>query len=1095
MAEPIRTPKAAQPAMLAATLLAPCLALGAGVFPGKTWQWKKPREVGLDATMLRKLAAYARGRGCVTRHGYMVFAWGDHTRRGDVASAAKPWYSHFLFKALELGKIASLDERVVKYEPRLANLNPRLGHKDRLITWRHLANQISCYGITERPGTAFDYNDWQMALFWDLLFLKIYGATYQDVDAKVLRPLLADPLQCQDKPTFMAFGTRDRPGRLAVSPRDFCRFGLLYLHEGNWRGAQLLERKLARMAVSSPLPNSIPRARGKAAEMIPGQRSHGSTRIPDNQCDHLGSYSWLWWTNGVDRQSRRHWPHVPPDAYGCFGHGGKRAMVVIPSLDIVLSWNDTRIVGREMEDKALGLVVQAVKAEGAQAGKPVPPEEGGARTAGKPVPPGKRELGGPGRPVPPIHREGGHVSVGGASLPRVAHAGKAVLPGKRTARIWPGADWPKASPAEVGLDEARLRQARDYALKGDGSGMIIRRGRLVMAWGDPKRLYDLKSTTKSIGSLALGLALLDGKIHSLHEAASRYHPALGQGKDANAPGDWLERITLFHLATHTAGFAKPGGSAKLLFEPGTKWSYSDSGPNWLAECLTLLYRRDLRDLLFERVFAPIGIQPSDLRWRTNAYRPTLIRGIVRREFGSGVSANVDAMARIGYLMLHEGRWRGKQLLPKGFVRACATTPKAIRGLPVLDPKRYGNASSHYGLLWWNNSDGTLRGVPRDAFWSWGLYDSLIVVIPSLEIVVARAGRSFVGGWSGHYEKLLPFLGPVCAAVRDKATPCPPSPVIERIEWDPPEKIIRLAKGSDNWPLTWADDDSLYAAYGDGWGFEPRVPHKLSLGLARILGDPPRIRGINVRSPSAEQRGDGPRGKKASGMLMAGGVLYMWARNADHNGRSAQLAWSRDHGRTWTWADWKFTTTFGCPTFLQFGKNYRGARDRFVYVYSHDSPSAYEPADRMVLARVVKDKIADRRAYEFFAGLDEAGKPLWTRDIARRGAVFTNPGRCYRSGVSYDAGIRRYLWCQTLPGGDTRFRGGLAIFDAPEPWGPWTTAFYAERWDVGPGETASFPPKWMSADGKTLHLVFSGNDCFSVRRARVILRPRSTRGGP
>ena len=56
------------------------------------------------------------------------------------------------------------------------------------------------------------------------------------------------------------------------------------------------------------------------------------------------------------------------------------------------------------------------------------------------------------------------------------------------------------------------------------------------------------------------------------------------------------------------------------------------------------------------------------------------------------------------------------------------------------------------------------------------------------------------------------------------------------------------------------------------------------------------------------------------------------------------------------ADCKFTTSFGCPTFLNFGKNYAGARDDFVYVYSHDSDSAYTAADRMVLGRVGKMQI-------------------------------------------------------------------------------------------------------------------------------------------
>jgi hypothetical protein len=66
----------------------------------------------------------------------------------------------------------------------------------------------------------------------------------------------------------------------------------------------------------------------------------------------------------------------------------------------------------------------------------------------------------------------------------------------------------------------------------------------------------------------------------------------------------------------------------------------------------------------------------------------------------------------------------------------------------------------------------------------------------------------------------------------------------------------------------------------------------------------------------------------------------------------------------------------------------------------------------------------------------------------------------------------------------RFQGGFGIYDAPEPWGPWTTAFYTENWDVGPGESSSLPTKWMSADGKTVHLVFSGDDHFSVRQATI-----------
>ena len=141
---------------------------------------------------------------------------------------------------------------------------------------------------------------------------------------------------------------------------------------------------------------------------------------------------------------------------------------------------------------------------------------------------------------------------------------------------------------------------------------------------------------------------------------------------------------------------------------------------------------------------------------------------------------------------------------------------------------------------------------------------------------------------------------------------------------------------------------------------------------------------------------------------------------------------------------------------------------------------------MVLARVPNDRVPERSAYEFFEGLGRDGAPTWTTDISRRGAVFSHPGKCYRSGISYDAGLKRYLWCQVLPGKDPRFAGGFGVYDAPEPWGPWTTAYFTEAWGVGPGETASFPPRWMSSDGRTLNLVFSGDDCFSVRKCTVVL---------
>jgi hypothetical protein len=438
-------------------------------------------------------------------------------------------------------------------------------------------------------------------------------------------------------------------------------------------------------------------------------------------------------------------------------------------------------------------------------------------------------------------------------------------------------------------------------------------------------------------------------------------------------------------------------------------------------------------------------------------------------------------------MLQRGNWEGRQLVGPGWVdrvTAFAETP--------LPPRPAGNPQPSSGLGWWTNHDGTWANVPRDAFSGAGAGQQVLLVVPSIELIIVRNGGAMSApsepeGFWGGIEKYV--FNPVLDALEGyspatglkAAAPYPPSPVIRGVKFAPKSEIVRRAGGSDNWPLTWAGDDDLYTAYGDGWGFEPQVPEKLSLGFARISGPPSDFRGVNVRSPSGEQLGQGEAGKKASGMLAIDGRLHMWVRNAGNS----QLAWSDDHGVTWAWSPAKFDISFGHPAFLNFGKDYSGARDGYVYVYSHDHHSAYEAADRMVLARVPKDRVTDLGAYEFL-GAVEGNQPYWVSNVEERTAVFHHQGRCYRSSVSYNAPAKRYLWVQILPGDAPRFHGGFGIYDAPEPWGPWTTVYFTENWDVGPGENAHLPPKWMSADGRTLYLVFSGDDALSVRRVEFEL---------
>ena len=303
--------------------------------------------------------------------------------------------------------------------------------------------------------------------------------------------------------------------------------------------------------------------------------------------------------------------------------------------------------------------------------------------------------------------------------------------------------WPRPSFA---LDAAKLRSALDYAQgRGAGSVRVVLRGRVVGTAGSQTAGYDLKSTTKSFGSILLGIALREGRV-SLGDRGESFLDAFGVPPAGNGP--LAGRVTLFQLATHTAGFDQGSpGYARIAFRPGTAFAYSNSGANWLAECLTAAFRRDLAEVFAQRT----GVAVT---WRANRSHQQRIGGVTSRELSSGVTTSVEKLARVGQFVISRG-----DLVRMG------RTPTAIRGLPVRYPSETPGATSHYGLFWWNNNDGRISGVPKDAFWGWGKGDSILLIIPSLDLVVARAGQGWRSGWSADYSVVGPFFQRVVAAVK------------------------------------------------------------------------------------------------------------------------------------------------------------------------------------------------------------------------------------------------------------------------------------------------------------------------------------------
>lgn len=322
------------------------------------------------------------------------------------------------------------------------------------------------------------------------------------------------------------------------------------------------------------------------------------------------------------------------------------------------------------------------------------------------------------------------------------------------------------------------------------------------------------------------------------------------------------------------------------------------------------------------------------------------------------------------------------------------------------------------------------------------------------------------------------------AAKAQNAPYPQSRVITRLTFDP--NTIEIGNGKntngtvgvgDNWPGTWGDDGAYYVSYGDGAGFKSRGK-RFTIGFAKLTGNPPAITAEDIPSDGDTIAGGGRTGIKSSGAIMVNRTIYMFVRNykVDGDYRHARLAWSNDHQKTWTWSDWYFSDTFGCPEFVQYGPNYAGARDGYVYIGSQSNNDAYEFTSDIVMARVPRNKISDRAAYEFFAGLDEKGAPTWSADIARRKPIFTDPRGTQRVSMAYNKGLKRYIMTASHRVGDGPYSSSLGIFEAPEPWGPWHTVYYDDHFS-GNYRTYHhrFPTPWMSKNGKTMWLLYSGLD--------------------
>ena len=313
-------------------------------------------------------------------------------------------------------------------------------------------------------------------------------------------------------------------------------------------------------------------------------------------------------------------------------------------------------------------------------------------------------------------------------------------------------DWPTSMYTEAGqyIGTAAIGDRPEFAAvigavraRGGPNGIILRGGRLVAEWGDTARCDMTFSVAKSYIALLAGLAADDGLI--------AFDAPVGQQVGRDVPGAWFESphnaaITWRHLLQQTSEWqgtlwGKPdtadhnrsvGGSkekqtaekgeARVLSAPGSFYEYNDVRVNLLAACLTARFGRALPDVLRERIMDPIGAS-SDWEW--HGYEGAVLDGhrcvSGGGHWGGGQFIGSRDHARLGQLVLQDGMWATRRVLPAGLVGT----------LTAASP-----CNDQYGMMWWLNGGATklFASAPAESVFALGAGRSLIWIVPSLELV-------------------------------------------------------------------------------------------------------------------------------------------------------------------------------------------------------------------------------------------------------------------------------------------------------------------------------------------------------------------------
>jgi CubicO group peptidase (beta-lactamase class C family) len=314
------------------------------------------------------------------------------------------------------------------------------------------------------------------------------------------------------------------------------------------------------------------------------------------------------------------------------------------------------------------------------------------------------------------------------------------------------APWPEGDSLE-GAVPPRLQALVDAAFAGAANARglaVVHRGRLLAlrhaeGFGPTTPLHGWSMTKTVLGMLTHQIAAERGLALG-RPVVDAFGPGREPAWVAHWRGDARKDITVQDLLWMRDGLANvedyaPWGAVpRLLWSgpdvaglsaaaaseaaPGTRWRYSSATSNLLARVLRGRFATDVEYWAYatRALFDPIGATTAVLEtdadgtWIGSSY----------------LWASTADWARLGLLMLQDGRWGERQVLPPGWL-ARAATPALAHG----EGRGYGAQTWLVG----HPTEGDCRGhgLPPDTLAMRGHWGQLVAIVPSRQVVAVRLG--------------------------------------------------------------------------------------------------------------------------------------------------------------------------------------------------------------------------------------------------------------------------------------------------------------------------------------------------------------------